>query len=175
MTERFEEILMVGGKSNSLGRVNDVISAVLHDKSLLEELYACMFSEDAWVRMRAADAFEKVCREHPEWIEPYVDRLQSELSGPAQQPSIQWHLAQIYRQVPLTDRQKQHAIKWLTAVLASGDADWIVTAEVMKTLVYFTKNGDFAKDALIPLLKLQLQHRSKSVMKKADQLIDELS
>ena len=36
MNENFKEILIVGGKSNSLGRVNDVIEIVLANKARLD-------------------------------------------------------------------------------------------------------------------------------------------
>lgn len=173
--EKMEEILLVGGKSNSLGRVNEVIGKVLKDKTLLDELYGCMFSEDPWVRMRAADAFEKVCREHPEWIEPYIDRIQVELSDARQQPSIQWHLAQIYQQVRLTTEQKQNALSWLAELLSSNEIDWIVAANSMKALVYFTQNGDYSRDALVGLLRVQLNHKSNSVVKKANEFLSDFS
>jgi len=175
MTGSFETLLLVGGKSNSLGKVDEVIRMVLADKSLLKELYGCMFHVDPWVRMRAADAFEKVCRKHPEWIEPYVDRIQEELSGPDQQASIQWHLAEIYRQVTLTSEQKQHALNWLVGRLSSIDVDWIVAANTMTALAYFVEKGDFSKEKLLGLLKIQLDHKSKSVVKKATKSIDALS
>ena len=72
MKDTFVEILAVGGKTNSLGRTEEVIQAVLRDNNLLEELYKCVFNDDAWVRMRAIDAFEKICREHPDWITQYI-------------------------------------------------------------------------------------------------------
>lgn len=173
-TARFEEILQIGGKTNSLGKADEVIAQVLKDKALMSELYSCMSSEDAWVRMRAADAFEKVCREHPEWIEPYTDRMQKELSGPEQQPSIQWHLAQIYTQVSLTDGQKQRALSWLAELLESNQTDWIVSANAMQALAYFVAKGDFEKQELLRLLKIQRTHRSNSVVKKADKIIASL-
>lgn len=173
MAQNFEATLMVGGKSNSLGLAAQVISQVLQDQSLLDELYQCMFSHDAWVRMRAADAFEKVCREHPDWIEPYIDRLQRELAGPEQQASIQWHLAQIYPQVTLTAKQKQHALTWLRTTLSSPTIDWIVAANCMQALAFFTKNGDFSQKALLDLLKIQQHHASKSVVKKANKIAEE--
>ncbi len=75
MDGNFVEMLAVGGKSNSLGRVNEVIEIVLHNEPRLNELYDCLFDKDAWIRMRAADALEKVCREHPDWLMPYIDRF----------------------------------------------------------------------------------------------------
>ena len=88
MVETFADILADGGKSNSLGRTNEVIHIVLSSKSRLGDLYDCVFNDDAWVRMRAIDAIEKICRQHPEWLFTYIDRFQLEL-GPCSQPSIQ--------------------------------------------------------------------------------------
>ena len=94
MQHDFKEMLAVGGKSNSLGEVNQVISLVLRDKSRLDELYDCLFEEDAWLRMRAADALEKICREHQDWLLPFIDRFPKELAI-SNQPSIQWHLVKL--------------------------------------------------------------------------------
>lgn len=173
--KEIEETLSVGGKSNSLGNTNDVIAKVLKDQTLLGDLYSCMFSLDPWVRMRAADAFEKVCREHPVWIEPYIARMQAELSDINQQPSIQWHLAQIYQQVNLTGVQKQQALSWLTKLLSSSEIDWIVAANSMNALEFFTRNGDFQREELIRLLRIQLGHKSRTVVKKANAIIDYFS
>lgn len=59
MAETFSDILAVGGKSNSLGRTDEVIGIVLSDKQRLNRLYACVFNDDAWIRMRAIDAIMK--------------------------------------------------------------------------------------------------------------------
>lgn len=170
----FAEMLAVGGKSNSLGNVNEVIKLVLDDMSRLGELYSCLFNDDAWIRMRAADALEKVCREHPGWLLPYIDKFSDELAA-ATQPSIQWHLAQIYRQVDLTDGQKRFAVKWLKHLLSTKDVDWIVAANAMDTLVQFTKDGSFPVADMISLLKIQQQHKSNAIVKRANKWLAELS
>lgn len=167
MRENFTEMLAVGGKSNSLGRVNEVINQVLHNQSRLNELYDCLFNDDAWIRMRAADALEKVCRKHPDWLQPYIDRSFNELIA-SSQPSIQWHLAQIYKQVSLTNDQKWIAIRWLKKLLSSKEVDWIVAANAMDTLAYFSQEGSVAKSDLIALLRIQQQHKSKSVVRRAN-------
>lgn len=174
MSEKFAEILTSGGHANSLGRVNEVIETTLSNKLRLDELYDCMFDNDAWVRMRAADAFEKICRVHPEWLLPYVEKIADELST-SSQPSIQWHLAQIYRQVVLTNEQKHFAIDWLKKLLSSKEVDWIVATNAMDTLATFIKDNSFAVAEMIPLLEIQQQHKSKSVVRRADKLLVELS
>ncbi|HYH75495.1 MAG TPA: hypothetical protein VD735_06070 [Candidatus Saccharimonadales bacterium] len=172
MNEPFASILTVGGKSNSLGRANEVIALVVQDRQRIDELYACLFDDDAWVRMRAADALEKVCRQHPDWLLPYIDRLAAELSD-STQPSIQWHIAQIYSQVGLSDRQERVAIQWLKGLLATADIDWIVAANAMDTLAHFTREGAFPAAELIPLLQVQQQHKSSAVIKRATKLLAE--
>ena len=171
MAETFAEILKVGGKTNSLGRTGEVMDSVLRDPAKFEELYTCVFNEDAWVRMRAMDAIEKICREHPEWLAPYINRFQSDL-GESEQPSIQWHLAQIYRQVELSDRQKTIAINWLKNLLSSKDVDWIVATNAMETLVKFLEDGSVAKNDVLTLIEVQQGHKSKSVVKKMNKFLE---
>lgn len=174
MAESFAEILAVGGKSNSLGRVKEVIEAVLHDKTQLDELYDCLFDQDVWIRMRAVDALEKICRQHPDWLLPYIDKFQEEVAS-SSQASIQWHLAQIYNEVDLTPEQKHIAISWLEHLLSTTDVDWIAAANAMDTLVRFTKEGSVSKKKTISLLKMQQKHKSNSVKRRANKLLAELS
>ena len=169
----FAHMLADGGKTNSLGRAPEIVGIVLGDKSRLEELYNCLFDSNAWVRMRAADALEKVCREHPDWLAPYIDRLAADF-GTNTQASIQWHLAQIYEQVTLTSKQKQIAITWLTGLLATKEVDWIVAANAMDTLVAFTKDGSCPLTDTIALLKVQQQHKSNAVTRRAAKHLAEL-
>lgn len=170
MTEAFKVMLAEDGKKNSLGRVNDVVESVLNDHSRLEELYETMFSPDVWVRMRAVDAFEKICRVHPDWIEAYIDKIQSELDA-STQASIQWHIAQIYEQVNLNGTQKRHALDWLTELLRTTDVDWIVSANAMKTLGIFVQSNDYSKTDFERLLRVQKGHKSNAVVKRANKLL----
>jgi len=163
-------MLAGGGHKNSLGEVPQVIEIVLQNQHRIEELYTCLFDDDAWVRMRAADALEKICRVHPDWILHYIDRLANDF-GTNTQPSIQWHMAQIYKQVPLTQTQKDVAIQWLAQLVATKDVDWIVAANAMETLAQFTKDGSFPSDQLVPLLKTQQHHKSNAVVRRATKIL----
>lgn len=174
MNETFRSMLAVGGKSNSLGRAEEVVEVVSKDRARLDELYECLFAEDPWVRMRAVDALEKVCRKHPEWLVSYIDKLQGEIAT-SSQASIQWHLAQIYAQVELTKSQQAFATQWLKQLLAKNDIDWIVSANAMDTLVGFARRGLLPAAEVVPLLKAQQGHKSNAVIKRASKLLDELA
>lgn len=174
MRQAFSEMLQVGGKTNSLGRAEEVIAIVLQDKSSLDELYTSIFHEDSWVRMRAIDSFEKICRIHPEWITSYIDRFSKELSTNPQ-ASIQWHIAQMYKELPLTAPQKNFAIQWLKKLLASHEIDWIVSANAMDTLAYFTREKEVTPKEFVSLLNVQQKHKSPAVRKRADKFLKEFN
>jgi hypothetical protein len=171
--EAFAAVLAVGGASNSLGRTDEVVAAVVGDRRRLEELYGCLSEDDAWLRMRAADALEKVCRQHPDWLEPYVDRLLDH-AGASSQASVRWHTAQILRQVDLTAEQARVAAAWLERVLATADVDWIVAAQAMETLVRFADDGAVPAERAARLLEVQRGHRSPSVVRRAERLLGRL-
>ena len=70
-----------------------------------KELYSGLFNEDAWVRMRAADALEKKLPSTSGLVRGIYRPIFYALAT-STQPSIQWHLAQIYREVDLTPAQE---------------------------------------------------------------------
>lgn len=174
MAEKFRDMLTVGGRTNSLGRSAEVIEAVLQDRRRLDELFECLFADDAWIRMRAVDSLEKICRLKPDWLGLYIDRLIDGFSDDAQ-ASIQWHMAEIYAQVDLTERQRMAVILWLSRLLSTPQIDWIVAANAMKTLGQFAEAGWIPKQEAIRLIGIQRQHRSKAVVKRSNGLLDQLS
>lgn len=64
-----------GGDRRSIGRVPEVVEEVLCNLSLFGELTAGIQHHDPVVRMRAADAAEKVSAAHPDYRSPYKAEL----------------------------------------------------------------------------------------------------
>jgi hypothetical protein len=124
--------------------------------------------------MRAADSLEKVCRVHPEWFDTYLERLFAEVAK-SNQPSLQWHLAQIFGEITLSPTQKQRATSWLEERLRDKNVDWIVAANVMKTLVQYVKEGSAPKEKAVTLIEGQASHHSASVRKRAAKYLAELN
>lgn len=171
--EAFADVLAVGGRSNSLGRAGEVVDAVLGDRGRLDELWACIGHDDPNVRMRAIDSFEKVVNERPTWADEYVPRIVDELTS-SSQPSIQWHVAQLFPQVRLDADQRERALTWLRARLATTDVDWIVAVNCMRTLLAFHERGDVEVEALRRLYEQQCRHHSKTVRRKANEFLGDL-
>jgi len=164
--------LFSGGDPRALGRVPVVIDIVLCDPARLGELFECLSSDDLIVRMRASDALEKVARERPMLLEPFVEPLLSEVAA-IQQPSVQWHLAQIVAEVRLDADQRQRAVEILKRNLERSE-DWIVLSLTMDSLTHFALEDSDLRLWLIPELRRHLDDRRKSVSKRALKLLNQL-
>ncbi len=172
--ESFEDVLAVGGHANSLGRSAEVLKLVQTDRNRVKELFECIFAEDAWVRMRAIDTFEKLVRNNPAATKPFVQRIVSDLTK-SEQASIQWHVAQLFTEIELDDKQTSHAIKWLKKRLSTTEVDWIVAVESMKALIHFHEQGSVLSEDLPTLFAIQKDHSSNTVRKKAQMFLDDLA
>lgn len=163
--------VLSGGDPRSLGRTDKIIETVLKNQKKLKELFQCLFSRDQIIRMRASDALEKVCRQKPDWLKPYIDLLLDEVSK-IKQSSIQWHLAQIFTEVELTSTQKKQAINILLDNL-SNSSDWIVTNLTIESLAKFTRQGDFERSRFVRILQQQKNNQHKSVTSRVTKLLKE--
>ena len=103
------------GDRRSVGDAPSVADEVSADRGKLAELVGCLFDQDASVRMRAADALERVSRGNPAWLDPYVDHLLTDAVA-IEQAEVRWHIAQIVPRLTMDDAQRRRA-----AVLL---ADW---------------------------------------------------
>ena len=105
-----------GGDLRSIGRVEEVVSDILRDFSLFPDVFKAMSDEDPVVRMRAADASEKVSRVCPQYLQPFKDQLLDGISKIEQQ-EVRWHLAQMLPRLVLEKneilRTTNLLISWL--------------------------------------------------------------
>lgn len=171
--EPFAEMLS-GGHPNSLGRTLEVVEIVLADRARLAELYSCYFSLDEVVRLRTSSALKRVCREHPEWLEPYIDPLLEEIAQ-IEQASAQWTLAQLLG--VLTSRMSAEQVIKAKVILRrnlSLQTDWIVLNATMQTLAEWAGSDEELKTWLKPQLERLSTDTRKSVAGRATKLRSQL-
>lgn len=173
MKESFEEML-TGGHPNSLGNTVQVVDIVLANKERLEELYQCYFSKDEVVRLRVSSAMKRVCKEHPEWLVPYLDKLLDEIST-INQASTQWTLAILFLWLErdMTPSQHERATKIMQTNLENSN-DWIVQNTTMESLAAWAKEDDRLQKWLIPKLHNFTKSTRKSVAGRARKLLIQL-
>ncbi len=103
------------GDRRSTGDAPSVAAEIAADRGKLAELVGCLFDRDASVRMRAADALERVSRGNAGWLDAYVDHLLTDAVA-IEQVEVRWHIAQIVPRLSMSGEQRRRA-----AVLL---ADW---------------------------------------------------
>ena len=89
-----------GGDRRSIGRVNEVVADVLNEPSLFGTLFNGLFTDDPVIRMRSADAIEKITAQYPHYLQPYKKKLIQQVAKIEQQ-EIRWHVAQIVPRLEL--------------------------------------------------------------------------
>ena len=75
----FEQMLS-GGYLNSLGNTVEAVEIIFGDRTLLEKLYNCYFSQDEVMRLRTSNAMKRICQSQPQWLIPYLNRFLTEVS-----------------------------------------------------------------------------------------------
>ena len=90
-----------GGDRRSIGRVGEVVAQVLDDPSQFETIFDGMLSDDPILRMRCADATEKVTAAHPEYLQPHKPCLLHQVAE-IQQQEVRWHVAQMLPRLELS-------------------------------------------------------------------------
>jgi hypothetical protein len=88
-----------GGDRRSIGRVADVVIAVAEQPWLITELVGLLQHPEAVVRIRAADALQKLQQLIPDQIVPFQTELLN-IAQQAKDPEIRWHMAQMLPRMP---------------------------------------------------------------------------
>lgn len=120
-----------GGDRRSIGRANAVVRAVLRDESLVPVLVQGLTHSEGLVRMRAADALEKVSAARPDWVRPHRRGLLT-LARSATEQEVRWHLVQILPRLSLTTRESTALARIADDYL--DDASAIVRVSALQAL-----------------------------------------
>jgi hypothetical protein len=123
--------LLEGGDRRTIGRADEVAAIVSDNPKFFSTLIAGLWSADPLVRMRAADAAEKVTRTHREFLRPYKKKLLGLMSEATEQ-ELRWHLAVMIPRLLLNAEERQVAISSLNRYLE--DRSSIVKAFALQGL-----------------------------------------
>ena len=164
--------LLEGGDRRTIGRADQVAAIVAKSLRLFPKLIAGLWSADPLIRMRAADAAEKVTRERPELLTPFKKELLG-LMTEATEQELRWHLAAMVPRLPLNAAERQLAISSLNGYLEDRSSivktfalqgladlaqnDGRLRPKVIETLREATRNGTAAMKARSRKLLLRLE------------------
>jgi len=97
-----------GGDFRSIGGADGVLEDLYKDTSLFDKIFDCLYIDKPIDKMRSADVIEKFTLRHPEYLQPYKDKLLHEIAG-IDQKEVRWHLCQIIPRLKLSENDIGHA------------------------------------------------------------------
>jgi len=133
-----------------IGRSDQVAAMVSKTPELFPELIAGLWSEDPLVRMRAADAAEKVTRKKCELLMPYRRELLG-LMAETEQQELRWHLAAMVPRLRLNAKERQIAISSLNRYLV--DRSSIVKTSALQGLADLAQDDPSIRPRVIEILR----------------------
>ena len=143
-----------GGDRRSIGRSNEIAADVLvrpaQSPRLLKVLIGALTSPDEVLRMRSADAVEKITMQRPELLQPFKKNLLS-LAGTITQKEVRWHLAILIPRLELTATERAVSVEILFDYLR--DKSSIVKTFAMQSLADLASTDQRLKSQIRPLLE----------------------
>jgi hypothetical protein len=158
-----------GGDLRSIGKVDEVVSDILRNNALFPQLFEGMCNADSVIRMRAADAVEKITRINPTWLFPFKKRLIEEVSQIEQQ-EVQWHLAQMFSRLDLDERELDRVVDLLRKWIETSKSN-IVKVNSIQTLCDLASRYPNIKQSVIQVLQESISNGSPAVVSRGKKLL----
>jgi len=160
--------LLAGGDRRSIGRSDQVAAMVSKNPKLFPNLIAGLWSEDPLVRMRAADAAEKVTRDHPKWLQPHKNELLGLMAEAAEQ-ELRWHLAAMVPRLRLNAKERQQALSLLTGYLE--DRSSIVKTFALQALADFAAQDPSIRPTVTETLRQAARNGTPAMKARSRKLL----
>jgi len=128
-----------GGDRRSIGRSDEVVELVLQRPALFPRLMQGLWHSDPLIRMRAADAAEKITRIRPDLVQGFRTELLRLLDRATEQ-ELRWHLAQMVPRLSLSKKERIRAADVFRRHL--DDQSSIVKTSAMQALVDLARTDD---------------------------------
>lgn len=163
--------MLKGGDRRSIGKANQVANLVLSEHRCFSELLKCLWNQDPLVRMRAADAAEKITVTRPELLNPHKQELLG-LLAEAEQIELRWHLALMVPRLALRATERQRASASLQRYLE--DRSSIVKTCAMQGLCDLVRQDPTLRETAKQILEESLRTGTAAMKARARKLLKEL-
>ena len=163
---------LTGGDRRSIGEVESVIQDVKDKPRLFDVLFDGLSVEDSLVRMRAADAIEKISADKPEFLQPFKNTI-LRLAGRSRQQEVRWHMAQIIPRLKLTSKERAVAVELLFDYLT--DKSKIVVTFSLQALSEFAVEDQNLRPRVVEVLKALSDTGSAAIKNRSQKLLEKLS
>lgn len=160
---------LMGGDRRSIGRSNEVVADVLNDPALFNELFNAVLNDDPIIRMRAADALEKITADQPGWLQPYKDRLIREVAAIDQQ-EVAWHVAQMLPRLKLDRAELDEVFQILLACSQAKSS--IVRTFAMQAMVEISEHDPDRRAQVLSLMEALIYEGTPAMKARGKKLLE---
>ena len=161
-----------GGDRRELGNADAVASDVLRYPERFAELFEAIMDADPVIRMRAADAAEKVTRGRPDLLVPFRKRLIDEAGTIAQQ-EVRRRVAQMLPRVKLNAKERAKAVALLESFLQDRSA--IVVTSALQSLTDFANDDAILRERMILRLERLVSEGEPAIQERSRKMLARLS
>ena len=162
---------LAGSDLRSIGRVSEVVEDVLRNPSLFDAVFNGMLSDDPAMRMRAADAAEKITVQHPEYLQPYKEKLIQQVARIDQQ-EVRWHVAQMVPRLQLNHDELTAVVEIFKDYLNYKSI--IVKTFSMQALADFAEKEGSLRPQVVDLLEKLTRTGSPAMRSRGQKLLKKL-
>ncbi len=160
--------VLAGGDRRSIGRVAEVVDVVLNQKDQLPVLIEGMTHDDPVVRMRCADAAEKISLKKPGWFSGVRSRI-LEIGQTSSRQEVRWHVAQILPRIGLGQTDRAAAVQLMIEYLE--DKSRIVTVSAMSALAELSNGDTDLSRKIVPYLSRFAENGTPAQRSRARKLL----
>ena len=157
-----------GGDRRTIGRSDEVAAIVSKNPRLFPALMAGLWSDDSLVRMRAADAAEKITRDERKLLQPYKKELLG-LMADTEEQEVRWHLAAIIPRLTLNAKERQLAASLLNSYLE--DSSSIVRTFALQGLADLARDDAGMRPAVLEVLRESARNGTLAMKARSRKLL----
>lgn len=161
--------LLEKGDMRTTGESDKVVQLVLETSDLFNELFQCLYSDNPGVRMRSADAIEKITSTNPELIQLYKSEL-FQIASSTNQQEVQWHMAQIFPYLMLNKSEINEAINILKSYYHESKSN-IVKVMSMQSMFDLSKKQGEIKPEIKEIIGKAKRSDIPSIRSRANKLL----
>ena len=163
---------LAGTDRRSTGRSDEVVAEVLARPTLFDAVFEGMLADDPVLRMRAADAVEKITAQHPEYLRPYKSKLIGQVARIDQQ-EVRWHMAQLFSRLELIPKERRAVVAILSDYLK--DESKIVKTFSMQALADIAEQDADLREPIIRQLEELTRTGSPAMQSRGRKLLAKLA
>lgn len=160
--------LLKGGDRRTIGRTHEVAAIVSKNPRLFPALMAGLWSDDSLVRMRAADAAEKITRKNRQLLQPYKKELLG-LMADAEEQEVRWHLTAMIPRLTLNVKERQLATSLLNSYLE--DRSSIVRTFALQGLADLAQDDASMRPAVVEVLRESARNGTPAMKARSRKLL----